>query len=748
MAKNLVIVESPTKSKTLAKFLGKDFTIKASVGHVIDLPKSSLGIDLKKEFKPKYQVIKGKEDIIADLVKAAAKAKTIYLAPDPDREGEAIAFHIASVLKDIKAKVRRATFNEITKKAVLAGIEAATDIDQHLVDAQQARRILDRLVGYKVSPVLWTTIHYGLSAGRVQSVALRIVCEREAAIDAFVPDEYWKMTGEFETAKKARFTARLFKIDGEDFKIPNAETAEQIKADVLGQKFSVASVDTDKKARRALPPYITSTLQQDASIRLSYASAKTMSVAQSLYEGVEIGDSGQVGLITYMRTDSVRVADEAVTAAKAFIIENFGKEFYPETPNTYKTKKSAQDAHEAIRPTYLEYPPQAIKKYLTRDQYRLYELIWNRFLASQMAPAEFDQLTVDIRGGRYTFRVTSSKITFEGFLKVYAMTVEEDPTNGNGNGESPKLPKLTAGDKLTLDEVNPTQHFTKPPPRFTEASLVKELEANGIGRPSTYAQIVTTLKARKYVELQQRRLLPTDLGKTVNKILVQEFPDIFSVEFTAQMEEELDRVEEGDYTWKQVLHDFYGPFSARLTEVESTTSQIKASTQKVTDVICDKCGKPMVEKWGRNGKFLACSGYPECRNTQPLEGKQDQTTDEKCDLCGSMMVIKQGRFGKFMACSAYPECKNTKPISIGIKCPKDAGDVVERRSRYGKSFWGCANYPKCDFASWYKPVAKKCPACSSEFMVEKETKRDGHHLYCPSCHHKMAFQNEPETAPV
>lgn len=749
MAKNLVIVESPTKSKTLAKFLGKDFTIKASVGHVIDLPKSKLGIDLENGFQPEYTVIKGKAPIIKELKDAAKKSKAIYLAPDPDREGEAIAFHIASKLDKLDIPIYRVTFNEITKKAVLAGIENATEINQNLVDAQQARRILDRLVGYKVSPVLWRTVYRGLSAGRVQSVALRIICEREAEIDAFKPEEYWKFTAEFETAKKAKFTARLFKVDGQDFRVATGEEAEALKNDIVKQSYQVSSVEIDKKSRRALPPYITSTLQQDASIRLGYASSKTMAIAQSLYEGVEIGSEGQVGLITYMRTDSVRIAAEAVAAAKSYIVDTFGPDFYPETPNFYKTKKNAQDAHEAIRPTYLEHSPEKIKKNLTRDQYRLYELIWNRFLASQMSPAQFDQLTVDINGGKYQFRVTSSKVTFEGFLKVYSMTAEED-ANGNGNGDVKKLPKLEKNDKVTMEEVSPTQHFTKAPPRFSEASLVKELEANGIGRPSTYAQIISTLKNRTYVEINQRRLFPTDLGKTVNGILVNEFPDIFSVQFTALMETELDRVEDGEFTWQGVLEEFYEPFSKRLIEVEGNQKEIKASTQKISDIACSKCGLPMVEKWGRNGRFLACTGYPECKSTQPLEGKEDMTTDEKCELCGSPMVIKQGRFGKFTACSAYPECKNTKPLSAGMKCPKEGcdGDVVERRTRRGKPFWGCGKYPKCDFASWYKPVATKCPQCGSAYMVEKDTKKDGQHLYCPECHHKSIKQEEPETTPV
>lgn len=748
MAKNLVIVESPTKSKTLAKFLGKDFTIKATVGHVIDLPKSKLGIDLENGFQPDYVVIKGKAPILKELKEAAKKAKKVYLAPDPDREGEAIAFHVAGKLAGCGAEIQRATFNEITKKAVLAGIENAREINQDLVDAQQARRLLDRLVGYKVSPVLWRTVYAGLSAGRVQSVALRIVCEREAEIDAFATEEYWKFVGEFETAAKAKFAARLFKIDGEDFKVATGADAETIKADLLKQNYAVSDVQVEKRARKPLPPYITSTLQQDASIRLGYASAKTMSVAQSLYEGVEIGSEGQVGLITYMRTDSVRIAAEAATAAKSYIVDKYGKDYYPDPPNFYKTKKSAQDAHEAIRPTYLEYPPERVKSSLTRDQFRLYELIWNRFLASQMAAAEFDQLTIDITGGKYRFRATSQKVVFEGFLTVYALAPDENG-NGNGNGEAETLPKLEKNEKLTLNEVTPSQHFTKPPPRFSEASLVKELEANGIGRPSTYAQIVTTLKTRKYVELQSRRLLPTDLGKTVNTLLVKEFPDIFSIQFTALMEDELDRIEDGKCTWQGVLGEFYAPFSERLKSVESNQAELKQSTQKVTDVVCDKCGRAMIEKWGRNGKFLACSGYPECKSTQPLEGKQDQTTDEKCELCGAPMIIKQGRFGRFMACSAYPSCKNTKALSMGMKCPKKdcGGNIVERRTRAGKTFWGCSKYPQCDFASWYKPVDQKCSSCDSGYLVEKDTKKDGAHLYCPECKHKVAKQSEEVETP-
>lgn len=739
--KNLVIVESPTKSRTLAKFLGRNYAIKATSGHLLDLPKSKLGIDLENDFEPDYKVIKGKAKIIKELQDAAKKADKVYLAPDPDREGEAIAYHVAGKLEASNGQLFRVTFNEITKRAVLAGIEQATTIDQSKVDAQQARRLLDRLVGYKVSPVLWKTICRGLSAGRVQSVALRIICEREAEIDAFTPVEFWKFAGIFLTESDVEFAARLFKIDGEDVAISSEADAVALEEKLLAESYKVDSVQVEQRKRRALPPYITSTLQQDASVRLGFAPKRTMMIAQSLYEGVELGDEGPVGLITYMRTDSVRIAQEAVAAAREFIVEKYGPEYYPEKPNFYKSKKSAQDAHEAIRPTYMAHPPEKVKRYLNKDQFRLYELIWNRFLASQMAPARFDQLTIDILGGKYKFRVTSQTVTFPGFLAVYTMTPEE---NGNGNGDSDNLPELKEGDGLKLKDVEPTQHFTKPPPRFTEASLVKELESDGIGRPSTYAQIISTLRDRKYVDLEQRRLIPTDLGKTVNTLLVDQFPEIFSIKFTADMETELDKVEAGEYGWKAVLSDFYTPFSERLKTVEENRDEIKKATQKVSDIVCDKCGSPMIEKWSRNGRFLACSAYPECKNTMSMDGSAEEEIDEVCDLCGSPMVIKQGRFGRFIACSAYPKCKNTKALSIGVKCPRPDcdGNVVEKKTKRGKSFWGCSRYPKCDYASWYKPVAKSCPACGASPMVEKDSRKYGPHLQCLECKYRLI--SEPD----
>lgn len=745
MPNSLVIVESPTKSKTLKKFLGKGFSVKATGGHLLDLPKSKLGIDLENDFEPEYKVIKGKAATIKELVQAAKKADKVYIAPDPDREGEAIAAHVAEKLADSGAEIYRAAFNEITKKAVLAALTNAGSVDQKKVDAQTARRLLDRLVGYKVSPVLWKTVCRGLSAGRVQSVALRVICEREAEIDAFTAEEFWKFFGTFLTEKNERFTARLAKVDGQDFKVDNDKDAGELQTDLLKQDYEISDVRVEQRSRRPLPPYITSTLQQDASVRLSFAPSRTMVIAQQLYEGIELGDEGAVGLISYMRTDSVRIADEARAQAKEVIVENFGPEYYPEKPNFYKTKKSAQDAHEAIRPTDLKYAPDKVKRYLSKEQFKLYQLIYSRFLASQMAPARIDQLTVEISGGKYLFRATSSKTTFEGFLAAYSMTPQE---NGNGNGDDPQteLPDLEKQQKVTCEGVEPTQHFTKPPPRFTEASLVKELESDGIGRPSTYAQILSRLKTRKYVELESRRLKPTDLGKTVNELLVRLFPDIFSIQFTADMENELDRIETGEYGWRQVLSDFYSPFSVRLNEVEARKDEIKKETQKVSEHMCDKCGKPMIEKWGRNGRFLACSGYPECKNTMPLNGEPVEELDEKCEECGSPMVIKEGRFGKFKACSAYPKCKNTKPLPTGIKCPREScdGDVIERRTRRGKTFWGCSNYPDCDFASWAKPVNQACPACGHNWMQEKETKTHGPHLYCPECHHRVSLDKQEQ----
>ncbi len=740
--KNLLIVESPTKCKTLKKFLGKEFEVEATVGHVKDLPKSKLGVNIEKDFQPDYHVLPGKLKLINRLRQDARKSDTVYLAPDPDREGEAIAWHVAEEVKKSNKKIRRAYFNEITKSAVLKGIEEAGEIDHKMVQAQQARRVLDRLVGYQVSPILWKTLHYGLSAGRVQSVALRMVCEREEAILNFKPEEYWSIKALLETDKKEKFYSILVKIESQDFQIASQETAQKTVKDITQQKFSVTDIRQEEKKRYPYPPYTTSTLQQDASRRLYFPPSKTMVLAQQLYEGVELGKGEQVGLITYMRTDSVRVANEALGQVRKHIALNLGENYLPEKPNFYKSKKSAQEAHEAIRPTYVENTPEKVKRYLTKDQFKLYELIWNRFVASQMMPAVYDTVSVDITAGKYLFRSTSSKLKFDGFLKVYEEIKEE---NGNGQEEF-KLPELKVNQDLKLIELLPEQHFTKPPARFTEASLIKEMESNGIGRPSTYATIISTLKQRKYVDSVQRRLTPTELGTTVNRILVQNFPEIFNIDFTAEMEEELDKIEEGEMKWTEVLNDFYEPFSSILQKVSRKSKEIKESHQEETEEKCEKCGSPMVIKWGRHGRFLSCSNYPACKNAKPLNHKEDKQllNGAKCELCGSEMVIKTGRFGRFIACSNYPECKNTKPLTLGIPCPRPGctGEIAEKRTKRGKLFYSCSRYPKCKFSTWDKPVAEKCPQCKAAFLVEKHSKTKGDYLKCLSCDYESVAQAE------
>ncbi|MDH3890786.1 MAG: type I DNA topoisomerase [candidate division Zixibacteria bacterium] len=754
MPKNLVIVESPAKTRTLSRFLGKDFEILATVGHVIDLPKSKIGIDVEDGFKPDYQVIKGKEKVIAALKKAAKKATTVYLAPDPDREGEAIAWHVANSIDQKNTKMVRVAFNEITESAVNEAIQNPREIDMNRVNAQQARRVLDRIVGYTVSPFLWKTVARNLSAGRVQSVALRLVCEREAEILAFKPQEYWQIAADLATDKKEQFTARLYQIDGKTVVRPTEKGAKKItigsEKEVKGYldelkeaKYQVAEIKKTERSRRPLPPFITSTLQQDAAKVYRMSPKATMSTAQKLYEGIEIGQDGPTGLITYMRTDSVRVSKEALSAVRSYIGKEFGKDYLPPKPIPYGKKKSAQDAHEAIRPTYLTLPPAKVKKALTPQQFKLYSLIWNRFVASQMNPAKFDVVTVDIEAGRFTFRVTTQKLVFDGFLKLYHETKEPDE---NGNGDKvDSLPDLSKGENLNLVELKPNQAFTKPPPRFSEAMLVKELEADGIGRPSTYASIISTLKDRKYVESQERKLTPTELGNTVNKILVENLPDIFNVAFTANMEKDLDQIEEGAEDWVTVMRTFYDPFMETIGHLKGKEKKIKESMVETTDEKCEKCGSPMVIKWGRNGRFMACSAYPECKTTKPLPGEEAQMeTDEVCEKCGSPMVVKVGRFGRFLACSAYPDCKTTKAITLGIDCPRDGckGQITEKRTRGKKIFYGCSKYPKCDFASWDPPVKKPCPECKHPFMVQKTSKKKGDFLRCPQCKHEVIEESK------
>ena len=758
--KSLLIVESPTKVKTLSKFLGKGFEIKASVGHIKDLPKKELGVDVENNLTPTYVVIEGKEKVLKDLKKAAKEADKIYLGPDPDREGEAIAWHIAGELKGAPDRVFRVEFNEITEKAVTDAIKHPRKIDMDLVDAQQARRILDRLVGYKLSPFLWRKVRRGLSAGRVQSVALRLVVDREREIGAFKATEYWSITASLEGKEPPPFDAKLFRINEEKAEINNEEQAGGILKDLEGRGFSVKQIEKKKRKRSPAPPFITSTLQQEAARKLRFTAKKTMMMAQQLYEGIELGGEGSVGLITYMRTDSVRVASEAQEEASALIRGEFGKDYLPEKPNVYKSKKSAQEAHEAIRPSSVVRTPSSIKSFLSRDQYNLYKLIWNRFVASQMHAALLEQTSVDISADprdageakRYIFRASGTVVQFPGFMKVYT---ESGDTETDEEG---LLPSLTAGDVLKTLGIAPKQHFTQPPPRFSEASLVKELEAKGIGRPSTYANILSTIQDRKYTEKDEGRFRPTELGTLVSDLLVDKFSDVMDYNFTAKMEDNLDRIEEGGFKWFDIVMDFYRPFDKDLIEAMENLGKVRPADIP-TDEVCDKCGKPMVIKWGRHGRFIACTGYPECKNTRPLEqegagggaGAAAQETEEKCEKCGSPMVLKSGRFGRFLACGKYPECKTTKAISTGIKCPEDGGDIVERRTKKGKVFFSCGNYPNCKFATWYKPVNRRCPQCDAAFLVEKKTKQ-GEYIAClnKECKYKEELreagseQEEPE----
>jgi DNA topoisomerase-1 len=737
MAKNLLIVESPAKSRTLKKFLGRDYQILATVGHIRDLPKSKLGVDADDGFNVQYEVISGKRKVIKKLRESAEKSEIVYLAPDPDREGEAIAWHVAQELKNT-SRITRVTFNEITRSAVLDALKNTRDIDENLFNAQQARRVLDRLVGYKVSPFLWKTVTHGLSAGRVQSVALRIICEREKEIEDFREEEYWEIRALLADRQKAQILSKLVKIDDAKPEIKSGEEAEKILKELESQRFTVDSVRKSEKQRKPAPPFITSTLQQEAARAFYFSPKKTMMIAQQLYEGVELGDEGPTGLITYMRTDSTRVADSALKSVREYIVSSFGDRYLPAAAVKYRSKKGSQDAHEAIRPTYMDHAPQKVKGFLTKDQFKLYGLIWNRFVASQMTPAVYDTTSVDIRAGRYMFHVYSQTLKFDGFLKVY----QESRENGNNgeNGLVDFIPDLKEGDELSLVELKPSQHFTKPPPRFTQASLVKTMEAEGIGRPSTYASIISTLADRKYMDIIERGLHPTELGRTVTKILVDYFPSIFNVEFTAHMESDLDQIEMGKADWVDVVREFYVPFDERLDSLSSRQEEIKKSLTEETDVKCENCGSPMVIKWGRNGRFLACSAYPECKTTKPLNGpERGVETDEKCDKCGSPMLIRTGRFGKFLACSAYPKCKNTRALPTGVKCPKDKcrGEIVEKQSRRGKLFYGCSDFPKCDFVTWYKPVNQECPQCHSGYMLEKVSKKRGSHLTCPACKHKV-----------
>ena len=739
----LVIVESPAKAKTIKKYLGRGYVVKASVGHVKDLPRKKMGIDIKRGFRPEYVVIETKKKVLSEIKEAAAVAGRVLLAPDPDREGEAIAWHIAEEIKDDNPNIQRVLFNEITKKAVSEAIGKPMALDKKKFESQQARRILDRLVGYEISPVLWTKVQRGLSAGRVQSVAVRLVAEREDEIKAFVPQEYWTVDATVEGPTPPPFNVKATKLDGEKLQMVHEGQAREVVDIMRAATLSVSSVERKERRKNPPPPFITSKLQQEASSKLRFSPKRTMGLAQRLYEGVEMGEDGPIGLITYMRTDSTRISDDALAEVRAYVGEKYGPTFLPAEPVVYKTKKGAQDAHEAIRPTSLKFDPETVRALWaggkgggrdereSDDLLRLYTLIWNRFVACQMVPAVFDQTTIDISAGRAELRATGQVIKFPGFLSVYAETVE-DAVNEDETGAS--LPDVKAGDAVKLLETKPEQHFTQPPPRFSEATLVKELEEKGIGRPSTYAAILSTIQDRKYVEKKEARLYPTELGVMVNGLLVKSFPDIVSTDFTAQMEEQLDQVEEGEANWVKLLDGFYKPFKLDLEKAKVEMRNLKAE-EKPTDEVCEKCGKPMVIKWGRNGHFLACSGYPECRNTKEFVRNADgsltvvpstRPSDQICPTCGSPMVVKRGRFGEFLACSKYPDCKTTSPLSLGVDCPKPGcgGYMTEKRSRRGKVFFGCSNYSrtKCDFVSWDRPLPQPCPKCGAKFVVQKVSK--------------------------
>ncbi|HET9742951.1 MAG TPA: type I DNA topoisomerase [Terriglobales bacterium] len=814
MPKSLVIVESPAKAKTINKYLGKDYEVEASLGHVKDLPKSKIGVDLDNDFEAEYVVIPGKEKVLTNLKKKAKNASAIYLAPDPDREGEAIAAHLFEELGDSKPKrkrssgtpIHRVSFNEITQKAVRAAFEHPRDIDWNLVDAQQTRRVLDRIVGYQISPLLWDKVRRGLSAGRVQTVALRLIVEREREIKAFEKKEYWTIDAHLSGAKPPAFDARFIGIGGDKTEIPNGEESEKITGALRAAEWSVRSVEKKERRRSATPPFTTSKFQQDASRKLRFSVKRAMMIAQRLYEGVEVGDEGSVGLITYMRTDSTRVSQDALDEVREMIGSNFGPEYLPETPNVYKSKKEAQEAHEAIRPSSVMRHPDSVKQYLHEDEFKVYKLIWQRFVASQMLPAVFDQTAVDvdaIADRTYNFRVTGSVLKFDGFLKVY----EESKEGKDEEDEAlkHKLPPLEEGQKLTLKELKPEQHFTEPPPRYNEASLVKDLEERGIGRPSTYAAIIGTIQERQYVQKIGGKFIPTEIGLVVTDLLVKNFPEIFDLQYTARLEEELDEIEEGKEKWTDAMSDFYKRFEKNLKYAQKHMENVKRM-EKPTDEKCERCGSPLVLKWGkfgsffacsaydkedpnsctftkenaidlpdlenadlqetsqeeycencgrtmvlkrgRFGQFMACTGYPECKTTRRLDqGKRvpDVPLEEICPKCGRNMVLRHGRYGEFISCSGYPECKYVKQNFIGVKCPqcKD-GELVEKKARRrGNIFYGCSNYPNCDFTSAYKPVAEKCPECGSQYLLEKNLKA-GTFLVCPNNKRTAAEEEEPK----
>ena len=828
MSKSLVIVESPAKAKTINKYLGKDYKVLASVGHIKDLPKKGLGVDVEKNFEPTYEVMPGKEKVVRELKAAAKEAETIFIATDPDREGEAIGWHIAEEVGGKgknKKPIFRVMFNEITKAAVNEAFNHAAQINENLVDAQQARRVLDRLVGYQVSPLLWDKVRRGLSAGRVQTVAVRLVAEREREIQAFVKTEYWSVTANLSAQLPPTFDAKLYKIADQTVKssgfdqgvkksevhIKSEDEAKQILTELEGSKYVVAEVSTKEKKRNPVPPFITSKLQQEASRKLRFPVKKTMQIAQKLYEGKDVGE-GTVGLITYMRTDSTRVSEGALQEVREFVAGRYGQNYLPEKAIHYRSKKDAQDAHEAIRPTSVALAPESLAQYLDKDELALYRLIWQRFVASQMMPALFDQTTIDIAAGeKYLFRATGSVLKFDGFLAVYEEG--KDEKDEEDEERAAKLPKVEKGENLKLNAVTPNQHFTEPLPRYTEATLVKMLEEKGIGRPSTYASIMTVIQDREYVEKREGKFHPTDLGFIVNDLLVESFTDLFDVQYTARMEQELDEIAEGKIKWTVSLRGFYDKFTVDLKSAQTHMKDVKRQ-EILTDEVCEKCGSKMAIKFGRFGQFLACTNYPECKSTREIvkptanasgeataEGATDENpyANETCENCGKGMVLKKGRFGSFLACTGYPDCKTTRKIAksgavmaapqllnencpdcgaqiavkqgpygeytgctackyvkretTGVACtrPGCKGEIVVKKSKRGKVFYGCSGYPECDRVYWDKPVAKVCPECQSPFLLEKYNAKKGEMmLSCANegCEYKSINATEAPAEPT
>ncbi len=779
MAKGLIIVESPAKAKTIARYVGKDFNVRASNGHIRDLPKSRLGVDIENDFEPTYVVVPNKKKAISDLKKAATNAKNIYLAGDPDREGEAICWHIAQILKKKGVTFHRVLFQEITKTAVKKAFDHPVTVDMDKVNAQQTRRVLDRLVGYKISPLLWKKVRRGLSAGRVQSVALRLIVDRERAIEAFVPEESWSVTGLFEGENPPPFEALLNSKKSKKLKIKTEKESAAILDELKELSYKVSKIETRPVKKNPYAPFITSHLQQQAYMLFGFSVKKTMMVAQKLYEGKDLGEHGTVGLITYMRTDSHRIAKSALEDIRNYIQNKFGKEYLPDSPNQYGKSKSAQDAHEAIRPTSSEYYPEKIKKHLDKDEYRLYKLIWDRFTASQMKPAIFESTKIEVVGGEYLFRTQGSRLKFDGFMKSYPYRKDKQEI---------ELPDIKKGEPLKLHKLTPKQHFTVPPARYTEATLVKELEKKGIGRPSTYASILGVIQNRDYVNKEKGKFFPTNMGTLVTDLLVESFPELLDYNYTAMLEQEFNRIEEGRLNWIDSLKEFYGRFSEDLANAEKNMKVIKkepvpidekcpkcgsqmlkregrfgefiacsnfpkckytrepegsqSTDEKIPEKDCPKCGKKMVMKNGKFGKFLACPEYPECKTTlnivEDSNGKiqilEEKELDEKCPKCGLPLAIKNGRYGAFTACSGYPECRYIPAQKTGVKCPEDNcdGDIVQKKSRRGKIFYGCSNYPDCKFAAWDKPIPESCPKCKNPYLLVKVTKKDGSYKKCPN----------------